>query len=297
MSRARAEIAPTRSAVIQTRFGKLEYAEAGSGPPFLMVHGTGGGFDQGLLFAKKIVAAGYRVIAPSRFGYLRSAMPADPSSENQADAFADLLEHLGISSIAVAGGSAGALSAMQFAIRHPDRCAALIPIVPAAYAPNRPPARPWSATQTFIAQTVLKSDFLFWAALVTAPDTLIRTLLATDPELLKAASPEERARVKDILWSILPVSARAEGLLNDAKLAGNPAPVALEKITAPTLTISLEDDLFLTADAARHIAATVPYARLIIYPSGGHVWVRHDDELFGAIGKFLRDIRYGSVAQ
>jgi dienelactone hydrolase len=40
-----------------------------------MIHGTGGGFDQGLLFARRLVDAGYRVIAPSRFGYLRSDFP------------------------------------------------------------------------------------------------------------------------------------------------------------------------------------------------------------------------------
>ncbi len=61
-------------------------------------------------------------------------------------------------------------------------------------------------------------------------------------------------------------------------------------IVAPTLAISLEDDRFLTADAARHIAASVPGARLLLYPSGGHVWVGHDAELFAAINAFLDEI-------
>lgn len=293
IGRAHAGVDGRQSEIVQTRFGPLEYAEAGAGPPFLMIHGTGGGFDQGLRFAGRLAAEGYRVIAPSRFGYLRSAMPDDPSSENQADALVGLLDALGIGEIAVAGGSAGALSALQFAIRHPDRCAALVPIVPATYAPDRPPARPWSPLQTFIAGAVLRSDFLFWAAIVALPDTMIRTLLATDPGLVSAASPAERARVHAILRGILPVSARAEGLLNDAALAGDPAPMALRDITAPTLAISLEDDRFLTADAARHIAAEVAGARLIVYPTGGHVWVGRDDELFASIAAFLGDIGYG----
>lgn len=292
IERAHASIEKRPSEIVQTRFGSLEYAETGSGPPFLMVHGTGGGFDQGLFFARKLAAAGYRVIAPSRFGYLRSAMPDDPSSENQADALAELLDALGIAQVAVAGGSAGALSALQLAIRHPARCAALFPIVPATYAPNRPPVRPWSATQTFIAETVLRSDFLFWAAIAALPDTMIRTLLATEPDLVAAASPAERERVHQILRGILPVSERADGLMNDAKLAGNPAPMALKEITVPTLAISLEDDHFLTADAARHIAAEVPGADLIVYPTGGHVWVGHDAELFESIATFLKDIGF-----
>lgn len=292
MREARAAIDPGRSRVVPTRFGALEYAEAGSGPPLLMIHGTGGGFDQGLLFARRMAGAGYRVIAPSRFGYLRSPMPDDPSTEHQADAFADLLDRLEIERIAVAGGSAGALSALQFAIRHPQRCAALFPIVPAAYAPGRPPARPWGRLETIIAQSVLRSDFLFWSAIAAFPDRITQTLLATDPALVRAASPEEQARVRAILNSILPVSERAEGLLLDASLAGDPPRMALEKIVAPTLAISLEDDRYLTADAARHIASEVKGARALIYPTGGHVWVGRDEELFAAISAFLNEVGY-----
>lgn len=292
MAKSTARIAPEHSTVIEGRFGHLEYAEAGTGTPLLMIHGTGGGFDQGLMFAAPLASSGYRVIAPSRFGYLRSAFPADPSSENQADAFVDLLDALDIDKIAIAGGSAGALSALQFAIRHPDRCAALLPIVPATYVPDRAPARPWSPFQQSVAESVLRSDFLFWAGIVTMRDTLIETLLATDAAVYNAASAAEQARAREILWSILPVSARANGLLNDARLAGNPAPMELERITAPTLAISLEDDRFLTADAARYVAATVPNARLVVYPTGGHIWLGHDEDLFGEIDSFLKEIGY-----
>ncbi len=75
-----------RTVTIPIANGPMEYAVAGSGPPPLMIHGTGGGFDQGLLFTEKLAARGVRVIAPSRFGYLRSSFPADHSSEAQADA-------------------------------------------------------------------------------------------------------------------------------------------------------------------------------------------------------------------
>ena len=293
MAQARARIAPGLSKIVPTRFGDLEYAEAGSGTPLLMVHGTGGGFDQGLLFAHRLVALGYRVIAPSRFGYLRSSFPADPSSANQADAFVDLLDALKIERIAIAGGSAGALSAIEFAVRHPDRCAALLPIVPATYTPdvgavtsdNPPPG-------VDAAIALLRSDFLVWTALSTVPDALIGTLLATDPALLGTVPPEEAARAHEILWSLLPVSARVDGFGNDARLAGHPAPSALEKISAPTFTISMEDDRFGTAKAARYIAATVQGARLKIFPTGGHIWLGHDRELFEDIDGFLKDIGY-----
>jgi len=253
---------------VPTRFGTLEYTEAGDGRPLLMIHGTGGGF-----------------------GYLRSDFPPDLSSENQADAFIDLLDALTIDSIPVIGGSAGALSAMQLAIRHPSRCSALLPIVPAAYAPEHETAQPMGSLQEATLRAMLGSDVLFWIALNTIPDQMIATMLATDPALVAAASPAEQARVRRILWNILPVSRRSRGLINDARLAGNPAPMALEDIAAPTLTISLQDDRFGTYDAARYIAAQVKGARLVAYPTGGHIWVGHDEELFGEIDRFLGEVR------
>jgi 2-hydroxy-6-oxonona-2,4-dienedioate hydrolase len=181
------------SAVIQTRSGEMEFAMGGEGTPVLMIYGTGGGFDQGLNFVNPLIEAGYRVIAPSRFGYLRSNFPGDASSEAQADAFVDLLEHLKIDRIAVIGGSAGALPALQFAIRHPERCTALVLLVPAAFDPNRALENvelgPLSET---IIQYGLRSDFLYWLGITLAPRQMIRTLLATDPKLVDRASPGEQ---------------------------------------------------------------------------------------------------------
>ena len=57
------------STVVQTNCGPIEYQEKGSGVPLLSVHGSGGGFDQGMAFAGGLAGRGTRVIAMSRFGY------------------------------------------------------------------------------------------------------------------------------------------------------------------------------------------------------------------------------------
>lgn len=275
------------SEIFTSRFGSMEYAVAGNGPPVLMIHGTGGGFDQGLDFARPLIDAGWRVVAPSRFGYLRSAFPDHPSVENQADAFVDLLDRLGIDRVPAIGGSAGVLSAMQFAIRHPDRCSALVALVPAAFAPDRDPPRPPNMVAAAIIEYALKSDFLFWLGMKTGEDAMIASLLATDPALVRAAAPAERERVRQILHHILPVSARYRGLLNDARQAGTPEPMALQTISAPTLALSFEDDRFETMAAARHIADQVRGARLAAFERGGHVWVGRQDAVFAEIDAFL----------
>lgn len=70
------DLAAPRAAVSEgakiapTAVGPLEYGETGSGTPLLSIHGAGGGFDQGLANAADLVGSGFRIIAPSRFGYL-----------------------------------------------------------------------------------------------------------------------------------------------------------------------------------------------------------------------------------
>ncbi|MCB6178812.1 alpha/beta hydrolase [Rhodobacter sp. Har01] len=273
---------------VETRHGPLEYAEAGQGPAVLMLHGTGGGYDQGLLFARRLIAAGFRVIAPSRFGYLGTPFPADPGPEAQADALADLMQTLKLPRAAVIGGSAGAIPALAFALRHPGRTTALVPVVPASFVPGRPSPPPPNAFATWMIDRGLRSDLLVWAGLRLAEDRMIATLLATDPALVRAASPEEQARVRAILNGILPVSLKVQGLLNDARWAAAPPDFPLAAITAPTLAISARDDRFGTAAAAGHIAATVPQAELMMLETGGHVWVGHDEQVMARIAGFLR---------
>lgn len=254
--------------------------------PLLMLHGTGGGFDQGLLFAEALRGRDIRVIAPSRFGYLGSSYPEDSSSEAQADAFVELLDRLGIARIVVAGGSAGALPAAAFALRHPDRCAGLILLVPASNLSGKDPVE-MTGLQKQAVTRLAGSDFLYWLALKVAREQLVGTLLATDPELVERASPADRQRVQRILETMLPISRRTRGMLNDGYRAGAPVTFDYSAISVPTLVISVEDDNFGTAATARLIAASVPGARLAIYPSGGHIWLGHDADVAEQMAAFI----------
>jgi pimeloyl-ACP methyl ester carboxylesterase len=275
LERARARIS-TGSRIAASRCGPIEYGEMGEGPPILVVHGAGGGFDQGLEMGEGLARAGFRVIAPSRFGYLRTPLPADGSAEAQADAHACLLDALGIGSAAVIGVSAGAPSVLQLALRHPDRTRALLLLVPAVYAPPRPdrapPARA-SHTMMLLLDGALRSDFLFWAASQVAHDTFVRSILGTPPELVARAPAEEQARIEMVLDHILPVSPRRMGLLNDARVVSSLPRYDLERIAVPTLAISTADDLYGTFAGARYTAEHIPHARFIGYPSGGHMLV------------------------
>ena len=67
------------SQVVNTSAGPIEYqTSGGSGPILLFLHGTPGGYDQlGAL-------SGFRFIAPSRPGYLRTPLSVGRSPEEQA---------------------------------------------------------------------------------------------------------------------------------------------------------------------------------------------------------------------
>lgn len=290
--RYRRELAAARAAVAQgsliaaTGSGPIEYGEQGAGAPLLSIHGAGGGFDQGLALAADFVDGGFRVIAPSRFGYLRTPAPSDASDAVQADAHAALLSALGISAAIVVGVSAGARSAIELAIRHPLRVTALILIVPATYAPASPVNIEGSRASRFAFWLVnIGADFIWWLAEKLAPSMLIR-FLGVRPELVAAAPEAERDRVMSIVKSIEPLSLRFAGINLDSIPALRH--LALERITAPTLVISARDDLFNTLPAAEFAASVIPGATLHVFDTGGHLLVGRGQETREAVRAFLR---------
>jgi len=287
IDRAHARLA-TGSQLVTTPCGVIEYAERGSGPAVLSVHGAGGGFDQGLLLGAPLLSKGYRIIAMSRFGYLRTPAPAHVTLALQADAHACLLDALGVKTVAVIGVSAGAPSSLEFALRYPERCRALVLLVPGWYPdPQRLPRPPPGYFAAWAFGEALRSDFLFWAIRKLGLPFVERTVLGTPPEVIASASTSEQARVATILREIEPVSERRVGLSLEAQLTIAPLSKPLAALSTRTLAISVEDDLYRTYDNARVIAAGVPDGHFIGFASGGHLWVGHNDEVFRAVGDFL----------
>ncbi len=121
--------------------------------------------------------------------------------------------------------------------------------------------------------------------------------MATDPALVINAEPGERARIRGVLRDVLPLDERAAGLKNDAVQIGTASPMPLEKIKAPALAISLEDDRFGTIVAAREIAKRIEGAKLVTFSSGGHLWAEHNEEMFKGVNTFLTEAVSSPEAQ
>jgi pimeloyl-ACP methyl ester carboxylesterase len=272
------------STIAETAAGDVEYAEAGEGEPLLMIHGAGGGYDQGLLIARDF-AEGHRVIAPSRFGYLKTPVPEDVSSAAQADAHAALLDFLGIGRCIVVGVSAGGPSAIEMALRHPEKVAALILLVPRTYDPTQSVGSDLSMQSRAVLRLVESSaDFLFWLAIRVARPAVVR-FLGSPPEVDASAAPEDRRRVTEVMRSVLPLSSRVRGIAVDSGIELSPWP--LERVAAPTLIISAEDDLWKTLPGARFTAERIPGAELRVLESGGHLMIGREKQVTAWIRQFL----------
>jgi 2-hydroxy-6-oxonona-2,4-dienedioate hydrolase len=300
LNRARFRIS-SGSHVVNTKSGLIEYADVGDGPPVLVIHGAGGGFDQGLEIGRPLVEHGFRVIAPSRFGYLRTPVPADASPVAQADAHAALLDVLKLDRVAVIGASAGGPSAMQLCLRHPQRCSALVLLFPLAFAPGKPQrtqvadrvrlAGKPSRLYTLVIKTTLHSDFLYWAATKLARNVLVMTVLGTPVEDFQTASGEEQARALEVMQHILPISQREKGIWNDATIGPSLPRYDLESIHVPTLAVAAEDDLYGTYPGARYSANHIPGARFMGFKTGGHLLLGHWKEASTEVAAFLSERR------
>jgi len=273
------------SMVVNVDIGPIEYADSGAGIPLLSIHGAGGGFDQGLANAADLVGEGFRIIAPSRFGYLRTPVPQDYSPTAQADAHAALLSKLNVPKVVVVGVSSGARSAVELTLRYPDKVAALILVVPALYSPTSPISMNAGRGNNFGSWAInAGGDFAWWAAVKIAPSVLIR-FLGVRPALVAAAPQAERDRVMRIVKSVEPLSLRLPGIDIDSTPELHRPP--LEDITAPTLIISARDDLFNTLPAAEFAAGKIPGAKLVVYDTGGHFLVGHVQEVRMAVRTVL----------
>lgn len=279
-----ADLLSRSSRTVDIDAGTVEYATRGEGAALLVLHGAGGGFNQGIAMAAHLATKGYRLIAPSRFGYLGSSQPGDPTPARQADAYAQLLDKLRIRQTAVLAFSAGAWSALHFAVRHPERCRVLILLVPATKLPAG--IKLYGGLMT---RTLFRSNLITWAMVKLAAlfPSYGATLLGTPLSASRGMSAAEKERVREILNESLPADGHVRGMKLDIVAAKADGRFPMKDIACPVLAISAEDDVFETAERAREIARAVPNGKLIVYPTGGHLLVGRYDAVMREVMAFL----------
>jgi len=286
---ARKRVDSLGSRVVETACGPIECAVKGQGYPLLAVHGAMGGFDQGLFLARNIDIGSLQVVSVSRFGYLRTPIPAGATLDTQADAYAALLDTLGIGRAAVFAVSAGTTSALRFAARHPERVSALILLSPDAPGETYMKLPPRSVFDVW-----LRSDFFYWV-MITFFKKQVQTFMSLVPAD-HVVTPEDAALVDNVLKGNLPISPRMDGtifetypLWDELMASISPAgPYPLNQIETPTLFINAANDVISIPVNVRGMATQMPNARLYTVPDGGHLLFGHSEDVKAEITGFIR---------
>jgi 2-hydroxy-6-oxonona-2,4-dienedioate hydrolase len=256
-----------RSHLAPTPYGDMEYTVKGTGPPVLVIHGAGGGFDQGELIARYALPEGFKQISPSRFGYLRSALPDDATWDMQAAAYRTLLDYLDFERVAVLAISQGCPSALLFAARFPHRVTSLA-LISCGVATLTDPAQQQANLQGDLLANLFRYDLLYWLSTRLFESQFVRAMGA-DEEVYASLSPRQRSEVRDFIRAMNPVSLRTAGAAFDNR-AQQPGD-RIHAVQAPAILFHAKDDTLQLFAQAEFAARTLPNAELIAYPRGGHL--------------------------
>ena len=254
-----------RSAILNTRYGDLEYAVEGDGIAVLSLHGAGGGYDQGLWAAKVAFGDGYKLISVSRFGYLRTPIPPNASIKAQAELYKELLDHLGICKVIVLGVSAGGPSATPFANDYPERTSGLVLMlaVSEASAPGDKPA-----FYVGIIHLIRRSDYAYWLVARFFQPAIL-SLMGVPADLYATYTPAQKQLAQEMLDTMHPMSQRYDGSINDGLMIQRQA-VSTHNVLAPTLVLHAKDDALVSYRHAEHAHQTIQGSRFVSFDTGGH---------------------------
>jgi pimeloyl-ACP methyl ester carboxylesterase len=273
----------SESRLLETNFGVMEYAISGQGKPVLLIHGAGGGFDQGLWLGRICLQGDYQFIAPSKFGYLSSHTPEEYSAKLQAEQYRILLDYLGIDKVSIIGVSAGGPSSMQFVNDFPERVDKLILLSAVSMPPHPDDKDPFFVN---IIQTIQKSDFAYWV-FTKAFKSQILSLIGIPSGDYKQFTPEQKELANELLNVMHPMSLRHKGTITDGLIIQDfKIP---ETISTPTLVIHSKNDGLVSYSHAEYANQRIEGSKLILYETGGHGLISELEDARREINSFLNN--------
>jgi len=236
----------------------VHYRDEGSGPPLVLLHGTGSSLHTWDAWADALRGR-FRVIRMDLPGFGLTGPRQD--DDYRIDAYVAFLEafrgKLGLNGFTLAGNSLGGQIAWSYAVAYPERVEALVLLDPAGYPIERPalvfrlasiPGFSWLMTKLDpgpIAAKTLRDSY--------GDPRRITPALVERYRRLALREGNRRAFVKRVAERPLDRSAD------------------IDKVRSPTLILwGAEDRLIPVAHAQRFVRA-IPAASLIVYDGVGHV--------------------------
>ncbi|MDJ0760553.1 MAG: alpha/beta hydrolase [Woeseiaceae bacterium] len=284
VGKRQAQLDAERSLAV-TDHGIVEYVTWGSGPVVLVIHGAGGGFDQGRLLAEALGGAGFQWIAVSRFGYLGSDLPEDPSIPAQARAFEALLDQLQIETAHILAMSGGVPPALKFAELLPGRTGRMVLLSSAPFTPFGPDVdeRP---IPTWMYSALLGNDVVYWV-LTRVSRGMIEEAFDARADLRSGKIPEEEAFVRELVDTFLPASKRVQGVINEAAAVDPSLTYRLDRIESQVLIVHAVDGRLNPFDIGQTLAVDISGSEFLSMETGGHLLLGHHAELRKKISEHL----------
>jgi pimeloyl-ACP methyl ester carboxylesterase len=260
--------------------GSMEFSDRGDGPPVVVIHGSPGGYDQGLVYGRELLRRGFRVLAVSRPGYLRTPLKTGSTYAEQADAISELLVQRGITVCSVLGVSEGSECALQLAARHPDQVSAEVLLSPPGESLGFDPVASigyhlfhdltgdigcwllalrssWSPKELFTEMTGIGSS------LRPSERDRIATLVMRDAD--------QQAFLKGLARSVTPISLREHGIINDNAELKDIAPASSLRVAPPLLVLTGEHATATPFESVRKRFSTIQGSKLEVIPEIGHI--------------------------
>ncbi|ORB47683.1 2-hydroxy-6-ketonona-2,4-dienedioic acid hydrolase [Mycobacteroides saopaulense] len=274
---------------VTVRGKDIFYAETGSGPTAVLLHGGGPGATGTSNYSRNIdaLAKHFRVIVPDMPGYGRSTKSLNQSDPfgYLADTMRGLLDLLGIDTAHLIGNSYGGAAALRLALHTPHRVGKLVLMGPGGIGTTR--NLPTAGLNSLLGyyggdgptrdklEAFIRTYLVYDGASV--PDDLIdlRYQASIDPEVV-ANPPLRRPAGPTALRTLWRMD-----LTRDSRLKSLPT---------PTLVLWGQDDKVNRPAGGPMLASIMPNAQLVMTSSTGH-WMQWERaRLFNQlVADFLSD--------
>lgn len=252
---------------IKLSYGNMTYVDKGQGITILSVHGIFGGYDQAYDICEEL-SNNYRIIAPSRFGYLGSDTCISNNPIEQAKAFVELLDLLQIHKVFVLGTSAGGSVAIRFALNYPERTLGLIlysSAMPLVFKPKNVlkyagPPKPFC------------SNYLMFLI-----SPLFKPIMGMP---------------SSTIYTMMPINKRKQGVIIDSSItnldmANNYDEYVIEDIKCPTLIFHAKDDRLASYKDVLNVYNRFKSVTFISFDNGGHLIEGHSIKINKSINDFI----------
>ena len=271
--------AHTRDAIIRGR--RIRYAEIGSGPAVVLIHGQGGSWQWWLRVMPTLAAHG-RMIAVDLAGFGASEPIAEDDDvfQEHVGTIVGLLDHLGLAKAIIVGHSMGGLVSLQLACDHPGRVSGLL-LTNAGGANVSPRRLQWILAVLRLFNAIFSIP---WVPRVVAKTRWLRAAV------FAAGVNDWRTLSEPLALEILPRMA-APGFTQSLKAAAVAVNhVTPQAVTCPCLLVWGTRDRILPVSTGRALASKVPDARLVLLEAVRHCpMVETPDRFSQLLADFARD--------